>query len=293
MLFAVLQGQHPDAATKKRKTPGQEPQPVEQPRDADLAIGQGYVRKNEHEKKMCLERDQNKCIFTNDTNPEVCHIVPFAFNSTTTNLRAYTTNFCCTMAALFIDQEDALAGNGLVASGLGCSDKSWNMLCIDASLHAAWSRLQWAIECIGIEPYSGFHWMPLRRGDADPDKRVSLEPGTSDYRGMMDRMCIAVPESSEGHRPGSASQMPSTTMQQHDLQPPFSGQEFRVVHNTREDAEKMQRMVNIQWCCVRLAAMSGAAGPDDLDDDFSEFDHDREEYEIDVWRREISQSRDA
>ncbi len=62
-------------------------------------------------------------------------------------------------------------------------------------------------------------------------------------------------------------------------QPLVSGQSFEVVLDTLEDAMKMKKMVDIQWACITIAAMSGAAGPDDFSDDFSEFDFEREAFE--------------
>ncbi len=61
-------------------------------------------------------------------------------------------------------------------------------------------------------------------------------------------------------------------------QPIASGQDFNVVLETLEYATKMKKMLDIQWACITIAAMSGAAGPDDLDD-FSEFEFEREAYE--------------
>lgn len=79
----------------------------------------------------------------------------------------------------------------------------------------------------------------------------------------------------------------------HDcFRPIVSGQEFRVVLDTLEDAEKMRKMVDIQGACVRIAAMSGAAGPDDLSDDFSEFDFQRRAYETAAMLGDVDEDRD-
>ncbi|CAK7224418.1 hypothetical protein SEUCBS140593_005563 [Sporothrix eucalyptigena] len=280
-----LQGQHPDAASKKRKTPGQEPQPVEGPRGENPVQGTDYVSRNEQEKKKCLARDQHRCIFTSSIHPQACHIVPFAFNSTRTNQRDYTTRFAINIQRLFfasLDEEESCLN--LLSTGLGSSDKAWNMLSINPYLHAWWARPYWAVECLGIEPVENgyavilaFHWMPHSDNDITPDQPVRLE---SDMLGTLDALAD---RRSYGDGLAPDKQGFPNAIQHDSFQPIVSGQEFRVVHETPEDAQRMRKMVDIQWACVRLAAMSGAAGPSDDDDDWSEFDFEREEYETAVF----------
>ncbi len=69
-------------------------------------------------------------------------------------------------------------------------------------------------------------------------------------------------------------------------QPIESGQDINVVLDTLADAIKMKRMLEIQWACITIAAMSSATGPrDDSNDDLPELEYDREEYE---WRHHWS-----
>lgn len=107
---------------------------------------------------------------------------------------------------------------------------------------------------------------------------MSLEPGTSDYRDMMDALAWADGRL-YGKGRGPDMQGFANGIEHDCFRPIVLGQEFRVVHDTLDDAKKMRKMVDIQWACVRLTALSGTVGPDDDDDDFSEFDLEREEHE--------------
>ena|ERR1700694_6035078 len=45
--------------------------------------------------------------------------------------------------------------------------------------------------------------------------------------------------------------------------PLLSGHTATIRHDTLEEAESMKDMIDMQWACIRLAAMSGAAGASD------------------------------
>lgn len=228
-------------------------------------------------------------------HPEVCHIVPFAFNSSTDNLDR-TSRFMSSFRVFFPPAPAPTAFNQLLTEGgLGCSDKHWNLLSISPYLHTWWSRPYWALECTGILPHGDgygdgegegdnqkfavvlvFHWMP-HNGRNVPDKKVSMDLASTDCRTMLSNLREGL-HYGQGLGPSSAGHV---TAIQHDcFRPIVSGQEFKVIMDTAEDAAMMREMVNFQWACVRVAAMSGAAGPQDLDDDFSELDEDRYAFEL-------------
>lgn len=164
------------------------------------------------------------------------------------------------------------------------------MLCLNPCLHSWWAKPHWGIECTGIEPRAKeggghkyavvllFHWMPNNKGTINPGQAVDLQPGANDCRKMVDALMA---DASDGQGRGEATSAGYMTAIQHDsFRPIVSGQEFEVVVDTADDAENMREMVNDQWACVRIAAMSGAAGPDDLSDTFSEFDFERNLFEF-------------
>ncbi|MGE4341380.1 MAG: hypothetical protein AB7E55_36355, partial [Pigmentiphaga sp.] len=233
-------------------------------------------------------------LFTHTAHPEACHIVPFAFNSTTTNLIVYTKRFMNALALLFFPADDRYTCRDLIGVKLGGSDRHWNMLSINPYLHVLWAKPYWAIQCLGIESSSdtmhsvvlAFHWMPRRARERNPDQKICLDAGARDCQDMLDAL---VGEGSYGEGPVPGMQGFANALQHDCFRPIVSGQEFRVMFDTLDDAIKMRKMVDVQWAIVRLAAMSGAAGPDDLADDFSEFDFEREAYE----RKQYLDSLDA
>lgn len=177
----------------------------------------------------------------------------------------------------------------LINDELGRSDKAWNMLPISPQLHRYWSKPYWAIKFIGITPlYQGpeeadvkqivtmrFQW--LRHKNGDPKRHINVD-NNNDCQIMLDGLasdsitCLGFEGMVTAHCGRSN-------------QPIVSGQDFNVVLDTVEDADKMKKMLEIQWACITIAAMCGAAGPrDDSNDDLSEFDFEREEYE---WRQFI------
>lgn len=172
------------------------------------------------------------------------------------------------------------------------------MLSINPYLHSCWSKPDWAIECIGILPRQQgetlkhavilvFHWMP--HSSNSPYQAINLESDATGCQGILDGLT----ETPYGESRGPATEGYVTGIQHDSFRPIVSGQEFEVSLDTLEDAEKMRQMVNIQWACVRIAAMSGATGPDDFADDFSEFDFEREEFERRVDVGLFSESSDS
>ncbi|EFX05765.1 hypothetical protein CMQ_3834 [Grosmannia clavigera kw1407] len=168
----------------------------------------------------------------------------------------------------------------LIEASLGTSDKAWNMISLNPYLHAWWAKPHWGIECSGIVPRGEkhavvilFHWMPHKKGD--PRRTIRVEPGTNDCQRMAD----ALAEGSYGEGRGPDLKGYANAIQHSSFRPIVTGQEFEIALDTLEEANNMRKMINIQWACVRVAAMSGSAGPDDLDEDFSEFDFEREAFE--------------
>lgn len=226
------------------------------------------------------------CVLTHTIHPEVCHIVPFAFNSSTTNVSLYTSRFesCLPM---FFPPSEVFSYCSLIEASLGASDKAWNMLSLNPYLHAWWAKPHWGIECVGIVPRGEkhavvmlFHWMPHKKGD--PRRTIRVEPGTNDCQRMVD----ALVEGSYGEGRGPDQEGYANAIQHSSFRPIVTGQEFEIALDTLEEANNMRKMINIQWACVRVAAMSGAAGPDDLAEDFSEFDFEREAFEREMMLRD-------
>lgn len=95
--------------------------------------GGGKAPRSETEKDLAFARDQGVFIVTGMTQPEVSHIIPFAVNSTEKN-RGYVRQLF-PIIELLLRQEVFTEIRSLLDGGLGCSDKDWNMLCLNQQLH--------------------------------------------------------------------------------------------------------------------------------------------------------------
>ncbi|KAK4063986.1 uncharacterized protein Triagg1_9314 [Trichoderma aggressivum f. europaeum] len=220
-----------------------------------LATGTMNIGQNAIERAKCAARDGGACILTGAAFPDVCHIVPFEINASKASLAHYRNHLfhlTCLMG-----KEARPQVTGLLDSGVGCSDKAWNMLCLHPTLRDWWSKCFFGLKCTGICPtssagldakrkYTGsylvklqFHWMPRNNGVhprdyAQPDhdtieKMLKIKERDNDI---------------------------ITRVQKHSSCRLQSGQIF-TLSMSREDATKMRQMIDIQWANVRLAAMSG------------------------------------
>ncbi|KAL7960641.1 hypothetical protein V8C34DRAFT_276157 [Trichoderma compactum] len=224
------------------------------PATSTMNIGQ-----NANERAKCLARDGGACILTGAAIPDVCHIVPFEINSSEQNLAHYRDQFF--LLTHLVRKGDYTRVMGLLDSGLGCSDKAWNMLCLHPTLGDWWSKGFFGLQCTGIGPtscaglgpdhnYTGsylvklqFHWMPRNNG---VHPRDYTQPGQDTIRKMLQIKERYDDTISEAQKSGSCR-----------LE---TGQIFTLSVSSREDATKMQQMIDIQWANVRLAAMSGLSG---------------------------------
>ncbi|RMZ86195.1 hypothetical protein DV737_g193, partial [Chaetothyriales sp. CBS 132003] len=83
--------------------------------------------------------------------------------------------------------------------------------------------------------------------------------------------------------------VPSASLQQLDAlesflttHPLLSGQIFKVKLNSKEDAEKMKDMVDLQWAIIVISSMAGAADPAEFEDDNDDDDSDYGAMEVDL-----------
>ncbi|EFX06306.1 hypothetical protein CMQ_6627 [Grosmannia clavigera kw1407] len=275
-LKYFLEGHHPHSKDLKRKTPGGGAESIEG------TLGAKSVGRSEAEKQKCRQRDGNVCIFTGAAHPDVCHIVPFATSSTERNIELTNGRFAniCSMFLPAADEEYT----PVIGNGLGCSDKAWNMLCISTELHRYWAKPYWAVKFVGITPAEHvpkqrltmrFEWLRIKNGD--PSRTISVGDSTACHA-----MLAGLTTSSTGEEdacPCLGVEGIVAANCRRTNRPLASGQDFDVVLDTLGDALNMKKMLEIQWSLVTLAAMSGAAGPDDTGDDLSEFEFEREAYE--------------
>lgn len=133
------------------------------------------------------------------------------------------------------------------ASGVGCSDKDWNMICLNSQVHDWWAKAYFGLKCLGVSTTDTdgmsrlqiqFHW--LQRHTGDPVTPVEMEVDA------IREMLATVQTETDGYRSGST-------------RPLQTGQTFYINGLENDKARKMKLMLDIQWACVRVVAMSEAA----------------------------------
>ncbi|KAL6813596.1 hypothetical protein V8C40DRAFT_283301 [Trichoderma camerunense] len=243
LLFMVL-GRLPDDAIINRGTASS----VSPDDTHTLSTGSDIpIEENADERAKCIARDGGVCVLTGAAYPEVCHIVPFEINATQAGLAHYREQF--SHLTRLLGKESHAQVIGLLGSGLGCSDKAWNMLCLHPTLRDWWRKCLIGLKYLGMIPFShevGYHaiqlqfyWMP-RGHDISPQ-----DPAQPD-RDMIQEM-LQITEQDDD--PIAESQEYSSSLLE-------TGQVFSL-NMPADDAVKMKLMIDIQWTNARLAAMSG------------------------------------
>ncbi|KAK5996537.1 hypothetical protein PT974_01872 [Cladobotryum mycophilum] len=226
-------GSKDDSADNKRSEDDEDPSfEPKQPR-----FKNGKVQRDNGEKKACLKRDKFLCVLTKTADPEVCHIIPFAVNDSLSKVRAMNTNMI---------HVETLLGKAFttefkkLATGLGRSDKQWNMISLNEKLHSWWGRGKIGLKCLEI------HAINITESMIQDMLAFSSAK-------IADGMGIA--------RFGSNREV-------------LTGQVFEIGPMSHDDAIKMNLMLDLQWAVLRLAALSGSAGlleylgdPEDDDDE--------------------------
>lgn len=240
------------------------------------------------EREKCIYRDRSACILLGTANPEACHIIPFAINSTQRSVAEVwdRRRFDCLWPDTPVRRHRLLTGH------LGCSDKVWNMISLNRQMHKWWSEAFFALKCLGIIPaqdLSGdatiqlqFHWMPRRAEGQQQTRQTDLKgkgwAGATDAslhwarpvnlnNGEAMKM---VNDWKERTQYGTPDILPTGgTVSAADAATCRLLQTGHIVElqMSLEEAENIKAMVELQWACLQIASMSGAAGWNDFLED--------------------------
>lgn len=218
-------------------------------------------KRNRDTVKRCKERDGHVCVLTGTSDPEVCHIVPFSWNDGRANILKTQCVFGASemlMGTNWADEWDNFLAN---LEAPGGSDRVWNTICISPILHRWWAQAYFGLKCLGIVLKDKntaavevqFHWMPRSRKDPTAPYDLAKENGLSkmvdEVKAFTDDGCL--PATPRYGKIG-ASRI--------DLSCPLlSGHTFRV-EMPPDDAGRFKGMLDFQWACILVAALSGAAG---------------------------------
>ncbi|KAH7019121.1 hypothetical protein EDB80DRAFT_869796 [Ilyonectria destructans] len=171
----------------------------------------------------CRELDGDRCIVTGYTHPEICHIVPFAWNNSDYNV-SKTEKFIPIISDFLdlpVDSDSTRALASLYAER-GSSDKVWNIVALNSIQHFWW----------------------------DPEKHLSSQLNHS--YGSKPTICDK--DNCETCQGTSGV----TAHNAHSGRPIRTGDIFTVVRDTN-DVNFFHRMIDIQWAIICAAAISGAA----------------------------------
>ncbi|EEU40444.1 uncharacterized protein NECHADRAFT_76719 [Fusarium vanettenii 77-13-4] len=202
----------------------------------------------------CKKRDSNKCVLTSASDPEVCHIVPFSWNSTRANIKKTQ---CVYSASAILMGVDWTSDNLILLANPdapGGSDHVWNTICMNPLLHKWWAQAFFGLKCLGILEGKDtsivevqFRWMP--RSKKNPMASCCLTENN------MNLMLNEVKALTDGGNLPATPKHGKIGTSQVNLR---SGYTFRV-EMPPEDAGRFKDMLDLQWACIVIAALSGAA----------------------------------
>ncbi|RSL91711.1 hypothetical protein CDV31_015398 [Fusarium ambrosium] len=221
-------------------------------------------RRNSSAVSACKKRDNNTCVLTGTSDPEVCHIIPFSWNSTQLNIKKTQFVFQASavlMGAQWTDENSLLLANPDVPGG---SDHVWNTICINPLLHKWWAQAFFGLKCLGIIDKDKntsivevqFRWMP--RSKKNPTAPCSL---TENERKKMEEEIRAFTDG--GSLPATPKHGKIGASRINLSCPLLSGHTFHI-EMPPEDARRFKDMLDLQWACIVAAALSGAAEAPDL-----------------------------
>ncbi|KAF4443300.1 hypothetical protein FALBO_17270 [Fusarium albosuccineum] len=109
--------------------------------------------RDQNQRPDCLTLDYHRCIVTGARNPQVCHIVPFAWNKTEFNRKK--TERLIPALQLVVDMPDDVETThtlDTLHTGLGTSDNVSDMVALSPLLHYWWARGCFAFKYLGTIP---------------------------------------------------------------------------------------------------------------------------------------------
>ncbi|KAF5247267.1 hypothetical protein FANTH_6524 [Fusarium anthophilum] len=232
----------------------------------------------------CLDLDGGCCVVTGASNPQVCHIVPFAWSKNEKSV-GITKRFVPALELVIDVQPPELLFEAMskLQEGVGCTERLWNLVCPSPQLHKWWDHAYFGLMHYGsndseedgfVEIHLQFVWMP-RNIPQFATKQITLDqqahPSTSLSAGL-------------NHHFGGQTMKPCSDLSCNECQAirkvkayditnrPIVNGQIIVVKRRKEDAPLFEAMIKIQYVIIRAAAISGGAlAPGELrDEDLNE-----------------------
>ncbi|KAF9764667.1 hypothetical protein IL306_002764 [Fusarium sp. DS 682] len=245
--------------------------------DSDYDIDEVIVTNNrpridEHdmdfdEQTKCLARDGNVCVVTGAADPKACHIAPFTWNDTRGRINR-TFKMCTARAYIlgcaFADRTGYLDDR----NEPGASDKAWNMLSLHPQLYTWWSKGYFAFKCLQVQPRGcsesnvvlEFLWMPQTKRWFGQHIDIFNTGRGNDLKEWIEGIDRFHASGDPPPMTGDGVRLQATTNEGAPLR---SGKLIHI-RMQKEDAFHFKDMIDMQWGCILITALSGAAGSPQL-----------------------------
>ncbi|VUC27525.1 unnamed protein product [Clonostachys rosea] len=223
---------------------------------------QQSTNRNEKQRRLALDYDEGKCRISGSTKPEVAHIIPYSFNNASAN-----TDRTVKFVGSFVLFGVTLLDSQRICT-LGGTDKAWNMISLDRTLHSYWDKGYLGIKYLGTTPIPGQStseitlqvvWMPMvKAAGYSYSEYIDLDDERDTTKGFaytIQSRAVTAPGHKVYKDPGW---------------PIASGDTF-IVRRPALEAQLFAEMIKLRWYLGQIAAISAAAG----DPDFV-FGHDEE-----------------
>ncbi|KAF5004685.1 hypothetical protein FDECE_8827 [Fusarium decemcellulare] len=231
------------------------------------------------ERANCLALDNYLCVVTKTADPHVCHIIPFAWNDREPNRRR-TESLSALMSALFVgfgQEVNALGALIKLFSGLGTSDKPFNMVAMTPTLHELWKKGCFALKWFATSPsdhpgltdiklqFIWMPWSPVRDAtqvallEDEKDEKKCLLSGLNHFCGPQGPPSGCDPNCKHCAKVNTVPGI----VHPHTARPIESG---TIIFVTRPSdmVEDFKVMIDLQYVLIRAAAISGAAQAPEL-----------------------------
>ncbi|KAF4959212.1 hypothetical protein FGADI_1856 [Fusarium gaditjirri] len=236
----------------------QEPQRIDK-HDMDLS-----------EQTKCLARDGNVCVVTGATNPNAYHIAPFTWNDTQDHIdRTYVLG---PHRTFMVGNEFAVRTSRYLNNRdePGESDKAWNMISLHPQVYSWWSKGYFAFKCLGVQSLGlgssesnvilEFRWMPQTKrwfGQQIDIFNTGTGNDLKEWLAGIDQFHAS------GNPPPMARNGLRLQASTSNGTPLCSGKLIHI-RIKNEDVSRFKDMIDMQWGCILITALSGATGTSQL-----------------------------
>ncbi|KAL7765572.1 hypothetical protein ACKLNR_003488 [Fusarium oxysporum f. sp. zingiberi] len=219
------------------------------------------------EQTKFLARNGNACVVTGAMNLNAYHIAPFTWNDTQEHIdRTFDLgpNRTFMVGNEFANRTRYLQNR----DEPGESDKAWNMVSLHPQVYSWWFKGYFAFRCLEVQSLGSnesnvileFRWMPQTKrwfGQQNDTFNTGTGHDLKEWLDGIDQFHAS------GNPPPMASNELRLQATTSDGAPLCSG---RLIHIRigNEDVSRFKDMIEMQWGCILITALSGDTGTSQL-----------------------------